>query len=293
MFRRVVHSLATSATANPPKKTRITTMTNLNNQRLEVAVRAARAGAAELMRRRDTRQVREKGPRDLVTDADLASQQAIRQVLTSAFPDDAFVGEEDGENEPPEAVRQAQPGAPACWIVDPLDGTVNYVHGLQSFAVSIGLVADGELQVGVVFDPVCDELFTAVRGCGATVNGKPIQSSTCQQLHEALLVCSFAAQVARDSCEVRRFLNMLDQCQAVRRLGSCALNLCYVAAGRLDGYWASSVKSWDAAAGILIAREAGADVTRIEGSELSVWEPQFSAAANPVLRQQMTAVLTA
>ncbi|WP_068141506.1 inositol monophosphatase family protein [Roseimaritima ulvae] len=264
----------------------------LNTQRLEVAIRAARAGAAELMQRRDTREVREKGPRDLVTDADLASQQAIRNILTSAFPDDAFVGEEDGENDPPAAVLAGDSGAPACWIVDPLDGTVNYVHGLQSFAVSIGLFADGQLQVGVVFDPVCDELFTAVCGQGAEVNGQPIQSSDCQQLNDALLVCSFAAHVARESSEVKRFVNMLDQCQAVRRLGSCALNLCYVAAGRLDGYWASSVKSWDAAAGILIAREAGASVARIEGTELSVWEPQFSAAANESLRQQMTKVLT-
>jgi len=264
-----------------------------NALRLATAIEAARAGAVELMQRRDSRQVTEKGPRDLVTDADLAAQKAIREILTKAFPEDAFVGEEEGETDPPAEVRAGQHDAPACWIVDPLDGTVNYVHRLQSFAVSIGLFAAGELQVGVVYDPVCDELYSASRGQGAQLNGQPIKSSDCGELARALLACSFAPRVARGSAEIARFVRMLYECQSARRLGSCALNLCYVGAGRLDGYWAASVKSWDAAAGVLIAREAGAKVSRMDGSALDIWEPQFCASANEQVHLQMTELLSA
>ncbi|WP_153557178.1 inositol monophosphatase family protein [Roseimaritima sediminicola] len=261
--------------------------------RLETAIAAARRGADELIQRRTSHTVSEKAPKDLVTDADLASQQAIRQTLTEAFPGDAFVGEENGENDPPESVRRGDADAPPCWIVDPLDGTVNYVHGLPGYAVSIGLFAEGQLQLGVILDPGSGELFTARRGQGAHLNGQSIKTSDCGELSEALLVCSFATRVAKDSQEVKSFVNMLGRCRAIRRLGSCALNLCYVAAGRLDGYWASCVKSWDAAAGLIIAEEAGADVTRIDGTELSVWDPQFNVAAGAGLRQQMSDVLVA
>ncbi|QDS93303.1 Inositol-1-monophosphatase [Roseimaritima multifibrata] len=254
---------------------------------LQTAVRAARAGAVELMQRWDHRLVREKGPKDLVTDADLASQKAVRDILMGAYPENAFVGEENGETQPPEAVRDGELGAPACWIVDPLDGTVNYVHQLQSFAVSIALFAEGKLQVGVVYDPTREEMFTAERGKGAFLNGQPFTASDCTKLNEALVACSFATSVPRDSVEIERFVRMLGECQSIRRLGSCALNLCYVAAGRLDGYWAASVKSWDAAAGALIALEAGAQIAGLEGEPFDVWEPKFVAAATPVLQQRM------
>ena len=126
----------------------------MNEQHLRVAIEAARAGAVELMARRDHRVVQEKAPKDLVTDADLASQTAIRKILMDAFDGYAFVGEEEGENDPPESVRRGDADAPPCWVVDPLDGTVNYVHRLQSFAVSIGLYSAGKMCLGVVLDPV-------------------------------------------------------------------------------------------------------------------------------------------
>lgn len=258
---------------------------------LEVAVAAARAGAKELMERRDSRRVSEKGPRDLVTDADLASQTVIRTHLAKTFPGHAFVGEEEGENDPPTAVAQGEPGAPPCWIVDPLDGTVNYVHRLQSFAVSIGCYANGAMRVGVVYDPVREEMFTATAGGGAFLNGQPIEPSECTAADEALVACSFAAGAQRDSAEVARFLAALENCRSLRRLGSCALNLCYVASGCLDGYWAASVKSWDAAAGALIAAEAGACVKRVDGAPFDVWHPQFAAFATEKLHRQMVAIL--
>src|SRR6056297_162446 len=134
----------------------------MDSQHLKVAIEAAQAAASELMSRRDNREVREKAPTDLVTDADLAAQQVIHSVLLSAFQGYAFVGEEEGENEPPPAVRRGDPEAPPCWVVDPLDGTINYAHRLPNFAVSIALYARGKMRLGVILDPVANECFTAV-----------------------------------------------------------------------------------------------------------------------------------
>ena len=264
----------------------------MNEEHLQVAVAAARAGATELMARRHGRVVREKAPKDLVTDADLASQQAIRTHLTEAFPDYAFVGEEEGENDPPRSVREGAADAPPCWVVDPLDGTINYVHRLQSFAVSIGLYAAGKMRLGVIYDPTRDELFTAIDGGGAYVNGRRMNTSDCGGLREALVACSFPAGVKGDSPEVARFIDVLENCRSLRRLGSCALNLCYVADGRLDAYWATSVAAWDSAAGTVIAREAGAMMTACDGSDFDDWKPRFCVSANAELHQQLIPLLS-
>ncbi len=263
----------------------------MNQQHLDVAIAAARAGANELMRYRDSRTVSEKAPKDLVTDADLASQKAVRDILLDAFDDYAFVGEEEGETEPPPAVRQGDADAPPCWVVDPLDGTVNYVHQLQSFAVSIGLYQAGKMRLGVILDPVTGELFTAVDGQGAHLNGKPLHTSDCSELSHALVACSFPAGVTGDSPEVARFVRVLEHCRSLRRLGSCALNMCYVAAGRLDGYWATNVSPWDSAAGIVIAREAGAELTAYDGTRLDDWLPKFCVAATKPLHDSMVELL--
>lgn len=264
----------------------------MNQHHLSVAVEAAKAGARELMSRRSDRVVSEKGPKDLVTDADLASQQAVRRVLLEAFDQYAFVGEEEGENDPPETVRRGDPDAPPCWVVDPLDGTVNYVHRLQSFAVSIGLYAQGKMRLGVIYDPVTEELFTAIDGQGARCNDQPICVSDCQELSQALVACSFPAGVRGTDPEVTRFVRILEQCRSLRRLGSCALNMCYVSAGRLDAYWATSISSWDCAAGIVIAREAGAMLTAYDGSPLDDWRPKFCVSATKSLHSTMTSLLS-
>ena len=264
----------------------------MNQQHLELAITAAKAGAVELMLRRDNRVVQEKAPKDLVTDADLASQKAIREILLQGFPDYVFVGEEEGENEPPADVRRGDPSAQPCWVVDPLDGTINYVHRLQSFAVSIGLYANGKMCLGVVYDPVSEELFTAIDGEGAKCNGLPIKASDCSELGDALVACSFPAGVQGGDPEVAKFVTVLEQCRSLRRLGSCALNMCYVAAGRLDAYWATNVSAWDSAAGTVIAREAGTVLTGYNGDEMDDWNPRFCVAATSPLHQSMVSLLS-
>lgn len=265
----------------------------MDEQHLQVAVNAARAGAVELMSRVDDMIVSEKGPKDLVTDADLASQQAIRKILTDAYPAYAFVGEEEGENDPPDAVRRGDANAPPCWVVDPLDGTVNYVHRLQSFAVSIALYAGGKMRLGVIYDPTRDEMFTAIDGAGAHVNGRVMKSSDCTDLSQGLICCSFKAGVTAESPEVGRFVRVLERSRSLRRLGSCALNMCYVADGRLDAYWATNVAAWDSAAGTVIARESGAVLTGYDGSEFDDWKPRFCVSATTELHQTMVPLLSA
>ncbi len=258
---------------------------------------AARAGAAELMSRRDDRVVYTKGLKDLVTDADFASQKAIREHLAGSFPSYAFVGEEKGQTDPPPAVRNADPDAPPCWVVDPLDGTVNYVHGLQSFAVSIGLHAGGRMRLGVVYDPTRDEMYAAIDGddasqSGAWCNEVPIAPSGETAIAESLIACSFPAGVKSDHPTVEQFIRVLERCRSLRRLGSCALNLCYVASGKLDAYWANSVCSWDAAGGSVIARMAGATITDVDGtSPLDDWDPRFCVAGSEPLHREICASL--
>ncbi len=264
----------------------------MNSEHLAIAIDAAKAGAAELMSRRDSRIVSEKAPKDLVTDADLASQREIRSRLLNAFGGYAFVGEEEGENEPPTSVIQGTADAPPCWVVDPLDGTINYVHRLQSFAVSIGLYASGKMRLGVIFDPVANELFTAIDGQGAFCNNQRIGVSGCQEISDALLACSFPAGVKAGDPEVIRFVRVLEQCRSLRRLGSCALNMCYVAAGRLDAYWATNVQAWDSAAGSVIAREAGAILTAYDGSQFDDWKPRFCVSGSTALHQSMVSMLS-
>ncbi|TWT95682.1 inositol monophosphatase family protein [Neorhodopirellula pilleata] len=259
----------------------------MDQEHLRVAIEAARAGADELMARWDHRVVQEKAPKDLVTDADLASQAAIRRVLESSYPNYAFVGEEEGENDPPPAVLAGDDDAPPCWVVDPLDGTVNYVHRLQSFAVSIALYARGKMRLGVIYDPTRDEWFTAVDGMGAKCNDRVIKASDCTDLDQGLIACSFRAGVTADSPEVGRFVRILERCRSLRRLGSCALNMCYVADGRLDAYWATNVAPWDSAAGTVIVREAGATLTGYNGEVFDDWKPKFCVSGTPELQEAM------
>jgi myo-inositol-1(or 4)-monophosphatase len=250
---------------------------------LKTAEAAARAAGEVLQQMLGRVQIREKGPRDLVTEADITSQQVIRERLLGDFPDHAFVGEED----PLDTDRSAADASPYCWIVDPLDGTTNYAHRMPMYGVSIALRRGTEIVAGVVYDPTLDEMFSAEAGGGATCNGRSIRASQCAELSEALVAASFAANVPRGSVEVARFVEILHRSQAVRRMGSAALNLSYVAAGRLDAYWATSVKAWDVAAGVLIVREAGGLVTGVDGGPFDLNRPSFVAAATIRLHGQM------
>lgn len=231
---------------------------------------------------------REKGRHDLVTEADIAAQERIFAVLRAAHPDHDLLGEEDLS-----AAKSAgaASSSPFRWVVDPLDGTTNYVHGLPYYSVSIALEHQGEIVCGVVYDPTADECFAAARGAGATLNGEKLQTSDCESLEAAMIAASFAANVPRGSAEVTRFIEVLHSCQALRRMGSAALNLCYVGCGRFDGYWATSVQRWDIAAGMLIALEAGGVITSLEGTPLDLAEPKIVATATPKLQAQLLKTL--
>jgi myo-inositol-1(or 4)-monophosphatase len=244
---------------------------------LDSACEAARRGAAVLEEWRRRFQVREKGRFDLVTEADLASQQTVREFLGRRYPDHGFLGEED-------LASQVRPGpeAPPAWIVDPLDGTTNYVHDCPQYCVSIGLQAAGEMVVGVVFDPRMQEMFKAAQGLGAWLGDQRLHTSGIERLEEALLSTGFPADLHGKE-EVLDWWRLFSlRAQSVRRTGSTALNLAYVAAGRFDGYWAFNNHVWDIAGGIVLIREAGGIITRSDGSPLDAYEPDSLASNGPL-----------
>lgn len=245
---------------------------------LQTCEEAARRGGAVLMDLMGKATVSEKGPGDLVTIADHQSQKVIREYLLSRFPDHEFLGEESDSS----VTRKLAPSE-FCWIVDPLDGTMNFVHQLRSFSVSIALRFRNCIIVGSVFDPTTDECFSAAAGQGATLNGASIQPSRCRRLEQALVVVSLPSNAHADSLEVRRMLNVIGAVSSFRRLGSAALNLSFVACGRLDAYWSTSLKIWDVAAGWLIAQEAGAFLADFEGNPPQLEQPRFCVAANESL----------
>lgn len=256
---------------------------------VQVAREAALEAGGLLVEMQHEIQAREKGPKDLVTAADLAAQQAIEKHLRNAFPDHEFLGEES-----PSAEKQSGRAADGFrWIVDPLDGTVNYAHGMPGYAVSIGLEKSGEILCGVVYDPTLKEVFHAARGEGAYLNGTPIRPSDCRELHQALVAASLPANVSRDALDVAWFIEVLHHARAVRRLGSAALNLCYVACGRLDCYWATSVKSWDVLAAALCCQEAGGTLTGVDGSPFELTRPQLLAAGTSQLHAEVLGILAA
>lgn len=260
-------------------------MDYLFEKALQVAVDAAQSAGGILQKMLETASVREKAPKDLVTDADIAAQQCIESRVMAAFPTHHFLGEES-------ALFGADPSANSnkewLWVVDPLDGTVNYVHRMPNFAVSIALMHAGKTVLGVVFDPTANELYTATHGQGALVNGRKLQCSRCERLNSALVAASFPPQVQKDSVEVAQFIEVLVRSQSVRRLGSAALNLCYIAQGRLDAYWAGVLKVWDIAAGALIATEAGATLTKQDRSPFDPWNGDLLAAGSEMLSRELS-----
>jgi myo-inositol-1(or 4)-monophosphatase len=231
---------------------------------LDAAVEAARRGAAELETWRTKFTVREKARADLVTDGDHASQAAIKAYLLGRFPEHHFLGEEDAVGRSIEATRPA-PGGPPVWVVDPLDGTVNYAHDVPMYCVSIGLMVDGKAAVGAILDPRQNELFTAATGRGAFLNGAPIRVSSCTTLRDALISTGFPADFEAQMRNLEAWKKVAYHAQALRRTGSTALNLAYTAAGRFDGYWAYDNWAWDVLAGVVLVTEAGGRVTAADG----------------------------
>ncbi len=256
---------------------------SLNPEFATICEKSARTGAAVLQSWKGRVKPREKGPSDFVTEADLASQEAVVGVISAAFPDHDILGEEDTTSRP----RRS----PYRWIIDPLDGTTNYLHGVPQYAVSVALEHEGKLLVGTVYDPSADECFSAVLGEGASLNGESIHASTATDLAASLVAVSFPAQVMAGSRPLEDFVKVIQHCRAVRRTGSAAINLCYVACGRFDAYFARETKAWDVAAGALLVSEARGTITAVDGQPLSLDQPRFIAAGTQPLHARLLSLI--
>ena len=255
----------------------------------QVCERAARAGGAELLDWSQRFTVREKGPADLVTEADLAAEKIVRQTIAEVFPSDCFIGEESTASGEVEGILNESKSC--IWIVDPLDGTTNYAHRIPHYACSVAAVRAGQVLAGVVYHPVAEECYVAVSGRGARLNGSPLGASSVSKLDSALVAVSLPPQVQRDGDDVQKLLRVLEQAQAIRRTGSAALNMCYVASGRLDAYWATGTSAWDIAAGVLLVTEAGGTVSDLSGDAFDLSRPHPLATGTPALNAELAAIL--
>jgi myo-inositol-1(or 4)-monophosphatase len=222
---------------------------------LNIAVRAARSAGELILRSADSvsrLSVDQKGKNDYASEVDRMAEREIISIIKAAYPEHAILAEESGKHK----------GNDFVWIIDPLDGTTNFLHGFPQYSVSIALKYKGKLEVGVVYDPLRDELFTAKRGGGAMLNSRRLRVTNQNSLKGALIGTGFPFKTDRDlDAYLGMFRALTTECAGIRRAGSAALDLAYVAAGRMDGYWEIGVMEWDMAAGILLIKEAGGVVT--------------------------------
>ncbi len=253
---------------------------------LNIGVRAARAAGDVIVRnldRLDTLTVEKKQRNDYVSEVDHKAEQAVLQILQKAYPDHTFIGEESGQ--------QGPDGGEFIWYIDPLDGTTNFLHGLPHFCVSIALQVKGRLNQAVVYDPVSQELFTASKGEGAWLNNKRLRVSRVNSLDNALIGTGFPY---RDGDDINTYMRVLRQftlkSAGIRRPGAAALDLAWLAAGRLDGFWLPKLQTWDMAAGGLIVREAGGLVNDMEGGDQWMQRGEI-VAASPKIMHSMLQIL--
>lgn len=250
---------------------------------IELARQAALV-AGDIIRRAPARGVRHKGAVDLVTEVDLACEEAIHTLLAQRTPHIPVLAEE-----------AAAPGAPvpsSCWIVDPLDGTTNFVHGYPVFGVSVALRLDGELMAGCVHDPLREETFTAERGAGACCNGQPIRVSAVEVVDRALLATGFPYDRRERARTYLAFVEaFMTRAQGLRRAGAAALDLAWLAAGRVDGFWEFGLKPWDIAAGALLIEEAGGRVSDMSGGPLDLSGARI-LASNGHIHRELAEILT-
>lgn len=251
---------------------------------LDAAVNAGeKAGAVLLDYVKSGFRIEHKNPINLVTDADHAAERCVIDHLRALFPTHGFLAEEQG--------RVEQSASPYLWIIDPLDGTTNFAHGYPAYCVSIGLEYRGRCVLGVVFDPSRNDLFTATEGCGAQLNGNPIHVSGASDLDHSLLVTGFAYDIRESPRNnLDHFAKFSLKAQGMRRTGSAALDLCYVAAGRFDGFWEVKLNPWDMAAGSVLVQEAGGKLTDFSGHELSIYGQEL-VASNGHIHHAMLTVL--
>ncbi len=229
-------------------------------------------------------EISKKGDINLVTEADLASEKFIIERIRSRFPKHSILAEESGESN--------NSGADASWkwIIDPLDGTTNFAHGYPCFAVNLALEHNGEIVVGVTFDPTRDELFAAEKNGGATLNNKPIRVSETEKLSEALLITGFPYSAREREDFARHFTAFTYKSRGIRRDGSAAIDMAYVACGRFDGFWEEGLNPWDIAPGVLLIEEAGGRVSYYDDSKFSIYAPPI-CASNNLIHQEMIEVL--
>lgn len=229
-------------------------------------------------------EVSKKGPIDLVTQADIGSEKKIIEMIRSVFPDHTILAEESG---------LTQGTGDYQWIIDPLDGTTNFAHHIGIFAVSIAFALKGDILVGIVLNPITRELFTGVAGNGSELNGRSIKVSDSDTVSESLLVTGFPYNLKEKElfpALLARFSECLKNARGVRRLGSAALDLCFVACGRFDGFWEQNLNPWDTAAGMLIAKEAGAKVTDFSNRPFTVDKKEI-LATNGNIHKEMLSLL--
>ncbi len=223
-------------------------------------------------------QVSVKGPADFVTAADRRAEEILREELERARPGYSFLGEEGGRREGTDRTH--------CWIVDPLDGTLNFLHGIPHFAISVALERDGAIVAGLVYNPANDELFTAERGKGAFLNDRRLRVAARRRLADSVVACALPHPARGDVALARdEHIAVQERVAGLRRFGAAALDLAWVAAGRFDGYWERSLSPWDMAAGIALVREAGGFVTDIDGRDIALTSPGIIAANESIHRE--------
>lgn len=255
---------------------------------LNFAIQTARdAGRILADRMGRALQVSNKGDIDLVTEADLASEKLIIERIKTHYPRHSILAEESGATD---GIKMVAGQTDWMWIVDPLDGTTNYAHGYPCFCVSIGLERAGSIEIGVIYDPSRDEVFAAERGQGATLNDRRIRVSPVDDLNAAMLCTGFPYNVRERPNFARDFANFTMEAQAVRRDGSAALDLAYLACGRFDGFWEDGLNAWDIAAGVLLVEEAGGRITDFVGAPLNIYTPKV-LASNGLIHHKMMQVL--
>ena len=250
---------------------------------LNFAIRVAQDAGRLLRDRVGTRiDVAHKGAINIVTDVDIASERLIREAIATQYPRHQVLAEEGGLDESSSEYR---------WVIDPLDGTTNYAHGYPVFCVSIALEYQGETILGVVYDPMRDELFTAERGGGAALNNRPIRVSSTASMMESLLSTGFPYDIRTSTLtNLDHWANFAMNAQALRRDGAAALDLSYVACGRYDGFWELNLSPWDMAAGALIVTEAGGRVSDFDGGEFSSYKPEI-IASNGLIHDRMVEMI--
>ena len=253
---------------------------------LNTAIKAARRGAAIINRASfdlDRVKVTEKNPNDFVTEVDEAAEQAIIEVLKTAYPDHAILAEESG------ASANLHDDNENVWIIDPLDGTTNFIHGFPQYCVSIALQQRGQITQAVVYDPTRNDLFTATKGGGAYLNEKRIRVTKRDKINDALIGTGFPFRATDDIDQYLKMFKIMSQsCAGLRRPGSAALDLAYVACGRLDGFFEKGLKPWDLAAGSLLITESGGIVGTFEGESDYLYKGDILAGTPKVFAQMVS-----